>query len=268
MCAKRSKRLKTGFNLEIPEVKKTSSALLHTASLMVNNLLKTQSAAAAFNNLVQYEDHSDQRAISNNFQKVCIRFKDIGRSKIAATNRDPANLTNTTIFIHSDIEIRHTKSSDAQEKKYLEVYTSVCIIHELGHLIERWKGYRLSQDDRKLGISEAGQEFETEIFNGCIRMVIKKTTDHTKKFSADTPVVFLILQTCAQKLELQSNQFDGWHQVGFSSFFPLKRTGVYKSHKGFILSAFKCEEPFDSSAVYRKRKDEVIVERGLCTFED
>jgi hypothetical protein len=79
---------------------------------------------------------------SINFQQVNRQFEDLGRSKIVATHRDLANFTNTTIFIHSDLLIRHTNSTDPQEKKFIEVFTSVCIIHELGHIIERWKGFR------------------------------------------------------------------------------------------------------------------------------
>jgi hypothetical protein len=245
------------------------NALLHKASLMVNNLLSHPSTVDAFNNLVQYETSLEKNSIANNFQQLSLQFDDLGRSKIVATHRDLANFTNTTIFIHSDLLIRHTNSTDPQEKKFIEVFTSVCIIHERGHLIERWKGFRLSKDDKKLGVQEAGQVFEEQIFGGAIRMVLKKLTDNTTKFSRDTPVTRLILQTSSQKLELEAAQFDGWDQAGFSTFFPLKRVQAYKQLKGFVLAAFKkCDEPYDGSAVYRTRKDEVIADRGHCTFED
>jgi hypothetical protein len=162
------------------DIGKLSPKSIKKAATIANSIMKTNKCLAIFNDELGINVEMKEK-----MKKVNIKYEKLEESEakayswITTGSKSPKVIRVNKIF-HD--RLKHGQCNE-NEKHIIILLMSICIVHEVGHLIMQWNGFQ--NTPQKFG--EAGVYIEKGLFNNLIRGLIYKDNandewDATKEF--------------------------------------------------------------------------------------
>jgi hypothetical protein len=152
------------------DVEKQLSKEIKVAATIANSIMRI--SFFVFTHKIGIND-----CIQTKLKKVIIKFEKY--RKIGTNEQAPLSWTTRggrtvhVIRLNETFEKRlHNVECDENEKKIILTLMSICIVHEVGHLVMRWKGFR----DTPKNFGEAGEYVEKAIFESTVCGIIFKNS--------------------------------------------------------------------------------------------
>ncbi|XP_065683932.1 uncharacterized protein LOC136096515 isoform X4 [Hydra vulgaris] len=189
------KALATAKSLEFEKVFFNKDVSEEESLVIAAKIAESYINTNKFNQVVILDFELNLDILKNLINEIKIKYEKQCENLLALTDRIPkANIICVNVIFK---EILKRCKIDSEEYINTVTFISFLIIHEIGHLILRWKEPYQSVSPRH--IDEAGNFMEIRMFSYKVNLL----TNHKIRFTKNTKILGITLEKMTQKHKLQ-----------------------------------------------------------------